>query len=405
MSQVIRDVILRLRLEQTKSKLEAPNAADIEKSWKAGYRAAKEVEQAAKDATKATKEYDRVNKEAGDSAQRSHRDTERVVTDSGYRMGVSFREGGEGALRMARGIAFLSASGGDSLQALVRHVAVAQGAFDIFAGGFKMVTNLSRAFGGPAALAVTAVTSAITLGVLAWQRWKHAAEEAAKAAKEKLKQAEIQANATANAVVQGRDRLARDQEAAGLSRTGAIVTPEQRRAAEAELSRQRSEQLFVQGQMFERAERQVRQGQRRGDTPIPEDASTFDVLALGGMKDADRTRIAGLARQRQELLAKELAHQEKLAAERFAAGSATLDTARGVLGQGTAFGAGIGGAGGLALGIGAAGVTSNINQELLASANAAKEYLQQLSAGMEAVATLARRLDNQIRNMEQGQSQ
>jgi hypothetical protein len=101
-----------------------------------------------------------------------------------------FREAGEGAFRMARGLALLSASGSDDLRKLVQHVALAQGAFDVFAGGFKVFTNISRVLGGPVALAVTGVTAALGAGAIAWSKWKSDAEAATKAAEEGLAKAD-----------------------------------------------------------------------------------------------------------------------------------------------------------------------------------------------------------------------
>jgi hypothetical protein len=146
----------------------------------------------------------------------------------------NFREGGEGALRMARGIAFLSASGSQDMQKLAQSVAIAQGAFDVFAGGFKAVTNLARVFGGPVATAVTVVAAAATAGAVAWNRWKASAEEAAKAADEARKAAmELEGQLA--------DNWRKQQEREGAVRSGQsdiarlrqemAITPEQRAAA------------------------------------------------------------------------------------------------------------------------------------------------------------------------------
>jgi hypothetical protein len=175
---VIREGIIRLRLEQQKTNLNAP---EFDK-WSKGYR---DVEKAIKDAHKAEKEwatdrgkFNETGKRHTEDNTRAHRELERVVTTSNYRMITSFREGGEGALRMARGIAFLSASGGDSMQELARKVALAQGAFDVFAGGAKVLTSIGAVFGGPVAIGVGVTTAAITAGVVAWDRWRAAAERA-----------------------------------------------------------------------------------------------------------------------------------------------------------------------------------------------------------------------------------
>src|SRR5688572_4553486 len=113
MSTIIRDAVIRLKLEQQKTKLETPEI-------------------------KAVKEYGLAHKEAGEIIQRSYKEAERATVTANHQMVSSFREGGEGALRMARGIAFLSAGGSEDMKKLVQQVALAQGAFDVFAGSAKM---------------------------------------------------------------------------------------------------------------------------------------------------------------------------------------------------------------------------------------------------------------------------
>lgn len=164
MSTVIRDAVIRLRYEQ--GKLESTPAV----------RAHQEHQKAAKETAKAEKEVAVAVKE-----------TVAVSSQSSQRMVANFREAGEGALRFARGLAFLSASGSEDLKKLVQTVAIAQGAFDVFAGGFKVFTNLAVTFGNPVALAVTGVTTAIGAGAAAWIRWRNEAEEAKKAALEVAK--------------------------------------------------------------------------------------------------------------------------------------------------------------------------------------------------------------------------
>lgn len=174
MAEVTRRVIIEVETRQKRSRLEAPDAGSAERAFKAESDAA---ERAAASADKATQSVKR------------HADTVRTSSLSIVR---DFREAGEGAFKMARGLTLLAASGSDDLKRLVQHVALAQGAFDVFAGGFKVFTNLSRVFGGPVAIAVTGVTAALGAGAVAWSKWKSNAEAATKAAQEGMAKADKQ---------------------------------------------------------------------------------------------------------------------------------------------------------------------------------------------------------------------
>lgn len=216
MSQVIRDAVIRLKWEQSKAKLEAPDYAPAK-------RAAEEVKKATVEASAAAKESSRSantwaaglrtvsaeykqaqagqqawaaglakikGEQAGAAgatveATRATVEHTRVTQEFGFKSVIHFREAGEGALRMTRGLALLSASGSESLQKLVRQVAIAQGALDIFAGGFKLVTFASKF--GQVGLAIAGVTAALSAGVLAWQNYLNKADEAAEKFREATK--------------------------------------------------------------------------------------------------------------------------------------------------------------------------------------------------------------------------
>ncbi len=206
MSTVVRDAVIRVRLEQQKMKAEAGDRSGM---------------------TEAVKEHQRAHKEAGETVRRSHRETERVVSHSNERMVASFREGGEGALRMARGIAFLSAAGGDDLRKLVQQVAIAQGAFDVFAGSAKLASNLAVAF-GPWGMAIAGVTTAITAGALAWEKYQASAERAVEAIRRQREEARLAAEHAKRL-----EETLTGIEARGLGRrAGLALTPEERRRRE-----------------------------------------------------------------------------------------------------------------------------------------------------------------------------
>src|SRR5688572_4593945 len=120
---IIRDAIIRLKLELAKSKLEAPEIEKVTRAYDSEQKSARESTKAVRESTAAKREHAQVSRESAESSSRAMSDLRRNVTGGNYEMVASFREGGEGALRMARGIAFLSASGSDDLRRLVQTVA------------------------------------------------------------------------------------------------------------------------------------------------------------------------------------------------------------------------------------------------------------------------------------------
>lgn len=209
---VIREAEIRVRLVQEQSRLAA--SGEVAK-WAESYR---EVEKATKDAARAQREIPPAVREA-----------ERVTITANTRMAASFREGGEGVLRMVRGLAFLSASGDNELRKLVQSVALAQGAFDIFAGSMKAVINLAPAIRGlaaafgPVGLAVSALSAAIGVAIIAWDKLAGSAKKAKEEAEAFNKQQELAmkyANQTSESLsAEARDRAsirAVDRERAGV---------------------------------------------------------------------------------------------------------------------------------------------------------------------------------------------
>jgi hypothetical protein len=168
MAEVTRRVIIEVETRQKKSRLDAPDVGSAERAFKAESEAAKKATESTTQATEAVKRHSN------------------TVRNSSVSIVRDFREAGEGALRLTRGLALLSASGSDDLKKLVQSVALAQGAFDVFAGGFKVITNLASSFGNPAALAITGVTAAISAGAVAWGKWQAAANAAVTKAKADL---------------------------------------------------------------------------------------------------------------------------------------------------------------------------------------------------------------------------
>jgi|GEM_PF-3641639 len=273
MSTVIRKGIVELELRATKARLEAPQIDAAARAYKEVEKAQQETAKTADEVAKATERQGVAAKRATDAwaaglkkvndewkrtgsgrdswgeglsrmrqqqqdtaaahqqAARAAIEATRVNQEFGAKTLASFREAGEGALRLTRGLALLGASGSDDMRKIVQSVALAQGALDVFAGGLKVVTNLATAFGGPVAAAIAGATAAIGLGVVAWSRWKSSAEEARKAAEEAHKAAMQFAQEFSKTwdEQQRRESAARSRREAILGlRRDASLTPESR---------------------------------------------------------------------------------------------------------------------------------------------------------------------------------
>jgi hypothetical protein len=193
-------------LEQQKAKLEAPDIGPAVRAHEAEAKAAREAAKAKIESDRATKEFTRTSSQSSQLVL-SH-----------------FREGGEGALRMARGIAFLSASGSEDLRKLVQTVAVAQGAFDVFAGAFKLFANV----GTPIGVAVTALGTA----VVAFNRYEESLKRAA-AASRRLQEQERKAAEDRKRISEEMVKIARES-MRGFTED-ALTEPERRRRMGIEL--------------------------------------------------------------------------------------------------------------------------------------------------------------------------
>ena len=229
---VVRDGIIRLRLEQTRAKLETPDTGPAVRQFNAETKAAEEATKATEEVSKANKEHSEVVKRTSEATRLNLEAAGRSVTEFGTSSVNAFRSAGEGAFRMARGLALLSASGSESLQKLIQKVAIAQGAFDVFAGGSRAISTLGAAF-GPVGFAIGGITIALGLGAVAWQAWQADAEAAAEAAKKKIEEVRTALSEARMEARQG----ARVESAASAAQSIAAGARHTRAASGAELER------------------------------------------------------------------------------------------------------------------------------------------------------------------------
>ncbi len=168
--QTIRDVVIKIRLEQAgPTKLRAPDTSEIDRATKQTTAAAtaaftaeerealasysrimrerkKMQDDAAKLAENTAKYADGIDPTGGqvlsNRAQRNEQDRQRqsAAELSATKQQIeAYSAIGEGAIRAARGVAFLTAANEDDMRVALQYVAAAQGVLDVFAGTANIV--------------------------------------------------------------------------------------------------------------------------------------------------------------------------------------------------------------------------------------------------------------------------
>lgn len=120
--ETIRDVIIRIRLQQEKASLQAPDLSEY-------VRASREAKAAIeRDAAARPSPVSNLREIKGDLAND-------ITQDSSVKQRLeAYSQIGEGALRAARGVAFMTAATEEDMKVALQYVAAAQGVFDVFAG-------------------------------------------------------------------------------------------------------------------------------------------------------------------------------------------------------------------------------------------------------------------------------
>lgn len=215
MSVVIRDALIRLRIELEKSKLDSPEASGLKKAFEDQSKAAKDTARATKDAAGANRSYaDSVKTHIGGSG--AHwANAASAVRKSNQQILSHMTEGLEGVTRFTRGVALMGVNTEQEMHALLQRLIKLQAGFDIVAGGAKYIKGLGLAFGG-AGMAVGGVTLALAAGAIAWQVYQQKLE-AAKAAAEQTRRALINLKQAEDSRAVDRNRaMGRERIGAGL---------------------------------------------------------------------------------------------------------------------------------------------------------------------------------------------
>lgn len=160
-ASVVRDVILRLKVENKAMTLKPPDTTPVSESMK--------KLEAEVDATlnRISKKQATVNQLVNNSAQTvggkaspTGNGTDSDVVGKLRISGDAFRIAGEGALHVARGMAFMNAMSEEDLALTLKRIAYYQGLYDIYRGGWDIIKGLT--VGTRALIAASTVATAAT---------------------------------------------------------------------------------------------------------------------------------------------------------------------------------------------------------------------------------------------------
>lgn len=149
MADVIRDVVIRYKLEPVEGKVPVPKTGAAQKGLD---ELGKKVKDTNKKIKTSNNEIADSFKKIGDEIAKSIKETEKATReyekfardakDQSLRANEGFRTAGEGAITLARGVTFLGLSSEENMAKMVQGVARVQGAFDLFKGSIDVVKGL-----------------------------------------------------------------------------------------------------------------------------------------------------------------------------------------------------------------------------------------------------------------------
>jgi len=165
MPDAIRDLVIKIAIQQTGVKLRAPDFGPIllpvqefQKKTTASFdNITDKVDDLGEEIADLKPKLEEVGIASGEARQK--------LADDTLKMGEGFRTAGEGAFTLARGIAFVGIAGEEDLAKVVQTIAKFQGAFDIFKGGIDVVKGLTE--GTRALRTVTASAAVAETGLAA----------------------------------------------------------------------------------------------------------------------------------------------------------------------------------------------------------------------------------------------
>lgn len=171
MSSTIRDVVIRIGLQQVDNTLRAPDTSAVKgaiKGLRSEYLAVQQAQsqyhKAIHDAAEESKRDAVEQQERVKRLTEEYKRQQQTATESSIRAAEGFRTAGDGLFTMARGLVLLGASQED-IDQLVKKLALVQGGFDVFKGSVDVVKGV---YEGTKALTVaTTAYSAAQAGATA----------------------------------------------------------------------------------------------------------------------------------------------------------------------------------------------------------------------------------------------
>lgn len=222
--ETIRDVVVRVALQQIDSKLKVPETATATKALKSYERQVNESSKRASESLMPVSDRLSGITSKTDVARRSQEELSRTIQDESIKSSESLASAGEGALLFARGLTLLGVSADDDMAKVVESLARVQAGIDLLKGTtqiFKGVVEGVRSFSaatkaaaesqailsatskgaatsaglltaatGPLGLAVLGVTAGVTALGVSWLSTKDSAEESLDAQIEKTRRLE-----------------------------------------------------------------------------------------------------------------------------------------------------------------------------------------------------------------------
>lgn len=170
MSDVIRRGTIIIDLQQGKVELKPPDMGPVLKAREQELRLIDQLEVNTRNLWALQEEAARAQAQnAAQQQQQNRSDAIEQEAAAQRQLAAAYREAGEGVMRVARGFVLLTGASGESLQKMVKGLAIVQGAFDLFAGSQKIIDNLAKAEEALAAAqaAQTAVTTTNTVATVA----------------------------------------------------------------------------------------------------------------------------------------------------------------------------------------------------------------------------------------------
>lgn len=160
MADVIRNVVVRVKLEQVKADLQAPDMGPINRELEA-------------------------TKQNVDGLHQKVKETSQGIQEAAQQQTESFQKFRDETNRSAEALSKLASAGGlyavamdDALPPSIRLFSAIRGGIEQVSGMTTLFASLGGVLAGPVGVGIAVVTTALTLGAVAWKNYRDAAKDA-----------------------------------------------------------------------------------------------------------------------------------------------------------------------------------------------------------------------------------